>query len=57
MMTNLQAAQNDMKQAYYGGGPGMLASGLVWLTAGVVGLQLTVKASVLTLFFGWQLLM
>lgn len=55
-MTNLQAAQNDMKQAYYGGGPGMLASGLVWLTAGVVGLQLTVKASVLTLFFGGMLI-
>ena len=55
-MNDLQAAQDDMNLAYFGGGPGMLASGLVWLTAALVGLQLTVKASALTLFFGGMLI-
>lgn len=49
-------AQQDMRQAYLGGANGMLVSGLVWLTAGLVGWQFNVKASVLTLFFGGMLI-
>ena len=55
-MTDLTLAQNDMKHAYYGGGPGMLVSGLVWLLAGIAGIMVSVKASVLTLFFGGMLI-
>ena len=47
-----KAAQQDMRTGYFGGAPGMLVSGLVWLLAGVVGLLVSQQASVLTLFFG-----
>ncbi|MFC3193973.1 DUF7010 family protein [Marinicella sediminis] len=55
-MISMKDAQQDMRTAYLGGATGMLVSGLVWLTAGLVGWQLTVKASVLTLFFGGMLI-
>jgi hypothetical protein len=55
-MQSIQSAQQDMRTAYLGGATGMLVSGLVWLTAGLVGWQLSVKASVLTLFFGGMLI-
>ena len=48
----IQAAQADMRRAYFWGAPGVLASGLVWLTAGVVAAQGTEKAAVLALLFG-----
>ena len=55
-MQTFQSAQLDMRTAYMGGASGMLVSGLVWLTAALVGWQLGVKASVLTLFFGGMLI-
>ena len=48
----LQAAQADMRRAYLSGAPGILVSGLVWLTAGIVAAMGSEKASVLTLLFG-----
>ncbi len=48
----LQSAQADMRQAYCWGAPGVLVSGLVWLTAGTVAALSSEKASVLTLLFG-----
>ncbi len=30
-------AQQDMDNAYFGGGPGVLVSGLIWILAGLVG--------------------
>ena len=53
-MTELtfQAAQADMRRAYFSGAPGVLVSGLVWLAAGFVAASGLEKASVLTLLFG-----
>ncbi len=45
-------AQENMRHAYFGGGPGVLTSGLVWLVAGIVALVTTSQTSVITLFIG-----
>lgn len=49
---NINTAQQDMKFAYFGGGPGMLVSGLVWLLAGILGWQVSTTASVVAFFIG-----
>ena len=41
-----------MSYAYFGGGPGMLVSGLVWLLAGVLGWQISATISVIAFFVG-----
>ena len=53
---NFVDAQKNMRDAYVGGGPGMLVSGIVWLVASLVGLFVGVQAAVLTLFFGGMLI-
>ena len=45
-------AQLDMRTAYYDGAPGVLSSGLVWLTAGMVALTLSADRAVWTLLIG-----
>jgi hypothetical protein len=45
-------AQNDMNFSYFGGGTGVLVSGLVWCVAGLVALLHSNQLSMLTLFFG-----
>ncbi|TDR20714.1 DUF7010 family protein [Marinicella litoralis] len=45
-------AQKDMNFSYYGGGTGVLVSGIVWSLAGLVALLHTEVASMLTLFIG-----
>jgi hypothetical protein len=45
-------AQLDMRTAYYGGAPGIMTSGTVWLIAGVVALQLSAAQAVWTLLIG-----
>ncbi|MEN8637215.1 hypothetical protein ABFV74_16015 [Pseudoalteromonas distincta] len=45
-------AQQNMNLAYFGGGTGVLVSGLVWCIAGFVALLLSNQSSMLTLFFG-----
>jgi hypothetical protein len=47
-----EQAQGDMNKSYYGGAPGVLVSGLVWLIAGSVAFLHSNQASMLTLFFG-----
>jgi hypothetical protein len=49
-------AQRDMRLAYFSGAPGMFASALAWLVAGVVALQVSDAAAVLTLFAGGMLI-
>ncbi|MEM9773742.1 MAG: hypothetical protein AAF902_04120 [Chloroflexota bacterium] len=49
-------AQQNMRDAYFDGGPGMLVSGLVWLIAGLIGQFVGVQAAVLTLFIGGMLI-
>ena len=45
-------AQQNMNLAYFGGGTGVLVSGLVWCIAGFVALLHSNQSSMLTLFFG-----
>ncbi len=47
-----EAAQQDMNFSYYGGGTGVLVSGIVWCTAGFVALLNSSQSSMLTLFIG-----
>lgn len=48
----LTEAQENMRYAYFNGGPGMLVSGVVWIIAAFVGQFGSVQASVFTLFIG-----
>jgi len=48
----LAAAQQDLSQAYAGGAPGVLVSGLVWLVAGAVWQLHGINAAFAALFFG-----
>ena len=50
--TTIADAQLDMRMAYYDGAPGILCSGLVWLIAGMVALNLSAKQAVWTLLIG-----
>lgn len=49
---SLAAAQRDLSQAYAGGAPGVLVSGLVWLIAGVVWQLHGINAAFAALFIG-----
>ncbi len=49
-------AQNNMNISYFGGGTGILVSGLVWCISGLVALLFTNQISMLTLFFGGMLI-
>lgn len=45
-------AQKEMRLAYYGGGSGVFASGVVWLMAGIAAVSISMLAGVLVLFVG-----
>ena len=49
---SLAAAQRDLSQAYAGGAPGVLVSGLVWLVAGTVWQLHGTAAAFAALFIG-----
>jgi hypothetical protein len=49
-------AQEDMRKSYFGGGPGAFASGVVWITAGIIALLSTKQMSVFVFFFGGMLI-
>lgn len=48
----IQDEQKNMRSAYYGGGFGVLASGTVWLIAGIVATVSGLWTSVITLYVG-----
>ena len=48
--------QREMRHAYYDGAPGVLVSGLVWITAALVCHQLGMHKAVWTLFIGGALI-
>jgi hypothetical protein len=50
--TTVQAAQREMRHAYFGGAPGMMISGLVWAIAAVVCLELSPARAIWALFIG-----
>ncbi|PZN92223.1 MAG: hypothetical protein DCF31_17095 [Alphaproteobacteria bacterium] len=52
----IEAAQRDLGRAYVGGAPGVLASGVVWLVAGLVLASRGVNSAFLALFFGGMLI-
>ena len=52
MNTSLAGAQCDMRQAYYGGAPGMLTSALVWAVAAIVCFRVSPERAIWTLFVG-----
>ena len=45
-------SQRDMRTAYASGATGVLASGIIWLAAGAVGLAISAYAAMATLFIG-----
>lgn len=47
-----EEAQKDMNFSYFGGGTGVLVSGLIWCIAALVALLSSSQSSMLTLFFG-----
>jgi hypothetical protein len=49
-------AQKDMRTSYFGGAPGALVSGVVWLIAGTIAFISTIQTSVLVFFFGGMLI-
>ncbi|MEM0914502.1 MAG: hypothetical protein AAGK09_07815 [Planctomycetota bacterium] len=53
---NFDEAQQDMRHAYLGGGPGLLASGAVWIAAGAAGSLVSKPASVGFLVVGGMMI-
>jgi hypothetical protein len=53
---DIKAAQADSRLAFVGGGPGVIVSGLVWLTAAAVSQHTDVTTAFATLFFGGMLI-
>ena len=51
-----ETAQEDMRTSYFGGGPGALTSGVIWVAAGVAALASTTQISILIFFFGGMLI-
>lgn len=45
-------AQRDMRAAYYGGAPGLVASGVIWLLAGSLAAAINPKSGVIALCLG-----
>ena len=49
-------AQHDMRLAYLSGAPGIFASAVAWLVAGVFAFQVSASSAVLALFAGGMLI-
>jgi len=53
---NFKEFQKDMRNAYLGGGTGILVSGVIWLISGLAGMYLTEETSILIFFIGGMLI-
>lgn len=53
---DLRIAQQDLRWAYVGAGPGVIVSALVWLAAGVVEQTRGVQTAFIVLFLGGMLI-
>jgi len=49
---DIEEAQNDMRDAYLGGGSGVLISGLVWIIAGIFAIYSSQQSSFILFFIG-----
>ena len=56
MEISIAEAQTDMRQGYFSGGPGILASALAWSVAAGVAISGSVQKSVWALLFGGMLI-
>ncbi len=56
MQTNFPQAQADMRNAYFGGAAGMLASSIAWLCAAIATIQASPQQAVWVLFIGGMLI-
>ena len=52
MSMTIADAQADLRQAYVGGGPGAVVSGLLWLVVALVEAKEGTRTAFITLFFG-----
>jgi hypothetical protein len=55
-MESISVAQKDMREAYFSGAPGIIASGSAWLAAALVVFFVSPTAGILTLIFGGMLI-
>lgn len=55
-MESIKSAQQDMRQAYYWGIAGVVASGSAWVIAGIVALVVSPIAGIVTLIVGGTLI-
>lgn len=55
-MDSITDAQQDMREAYYGGAPGVITSGMVWLAAALVSLVASPKEGIVALIVGGMLI-
>lgn len=55
-MDSVKTAQQDMREAYYSGIPGLIASGCVWLAAGLAAFWSAPVNGMLTLVIGGMLI-
>ena len=53
---NIEDSQKDMRLAYLGGAAGVLISGIVWITAGIVAVYFSAFTSITVFFFGGMLI-
>ena len=53
----IREAQHDMRQAYVAGGPGVFASGVVWVLGGATALLATPALSVLVFFLAGMMIL
>lgn len=53
---NILEAQKDMRHGYYGGAPGLLVSGIVWLVAGSIATTGETRRAVIALLIGGMLI-
>jgi len=53
---SIEEAQKDMRNAYLGGGSGVLISGLVWLAAGILAIYTSKQTSLIVFFVGGMLI-
>ncbi|PPK85740.1 hypothetical protein CLV84_2644 [Neolewinella xylanilytica] len=53
---DMKAAQLDLDHAFYGGAPGAMVSGVVWMLAGAIGAWLSPQYSIAVLFIGGMLI-
>ncbi|WKV12264.1 hypothetical protein [Marivirga harenae] len=53
---DISVAQSDMRNAYFGGAPGVMISGLIWLISGIASFSISLMTTVIVFFIGGMLI-